>query len=297
MTNEDIWQIIDAGVEELASDNISIFNSSNTNIELPSLVVLRDIVDLVKSIIFPGFYDKGVCSVNNVKYQIGVALERLFFMLENQIERGLCFEIKPNCCGDSAKVMTSQFIKRLPYIKEMLYSDVDAVLRGDPAAKSRAEVVFCYPGITAITHHRIAHELLLLGAPLIARIISEMAHSATGIDIHPGATIGRSFCIDHGTGIVIGETCIIGDNVKLYQGVTLGAKSFHKDEQGNILNTPRHPIIEDNVVIYSNTSVLGRITLGANSIVGGNIWLTHGIPAGSKVIQPQACYPTLTEEV
>lgn len=293
----DIWHTIDANVEALSGDECKMLEGalSDDYIELPSLKALREIVDVAKSIIFPGYYGTGLRSVAAIKYHTGVALERLFYLLKCQVATGLSFE--PELSGGDPHEITTKFINRLPYIKEMLHSDVEAVLKGDPAAKSRTEIIFCYPGITAITHHRIAHELLKLGLNTIARIISEMSHSKTGIDIHPGATIGRSFCIDHGTGVVIGETCIIGENVKLYQGVTLGAKSFVKDDSGNILNLPRHPIIGDNVTIYSNTSILGRITIGQDSIIGGNIWLTYSVPEKSRIVQPKATYPLLTEEV
>lgn len=294
---DDVWQMIDANVEVLCSEEMRIFEGALTDdyIELPSLEALREIVDVVKSIIFPGYYGTGLRNLAAMKYHMGVAIERLFCLLKCQISKGINFE--PALRGSDPHQITTEFINRLAYIKEMIHSDVEAVLRGDPAAKSRTEIIFCYPGITAITHHRIAHELLALGLSTIARIVSEMAHSQTGIDIHPGATIGRSFCIDHGTGVVIGETSIIGDNVKIYQGVTLGAKSFTKDSSGNILNIPRHPIIGDDVTIYSNTSVLGRITIGSGSIIGGNIWLTYSVPEQSRIVQPKALYPIVTEEV
>ena len=171
----------------------------------------------------------------------------------------------------------------------MLHKDVEAAYLGDPASKNLGEIIYCYPGINALTNYRIAHELLILGVPLIPRIITEMAHSATGIDIHPGAEIGEYFGIDHGTGIVIGETCIIGNNVKIYQGVTLGAKSFPLDENGNpIKGIARHPIVEDGVIIYSGATVLGRVRIGKNSMIGGNVWLTHNVGANSKIMQRRA---------
>ncbi len=170
-------------------------------------------------------------------------------------------------------------------MRRILATDVEAAYNGDPAAKSYGEVIFCYPAIKAISNYRIAHELLELGVPLIPRIITEMAHSQTGIDIHPGAQIGEYFSIDHGTGIVVGQTAIIGNHVRLYQGVTLGAKSFTLDEEGLPIDLPRHPIIEDYVTIYSNASILGRITIGRGSIIGGNIWLTHSVPPNSKISQ------------
>jgi serine O-acetyltransferase len=164
--------------------------------------------------------------------------------------------------------------------------DVEAAYNGDPAAKSYGEIISCYPVIKALINYRIAHELHKLGVPLIPRILTERAHSETGIDIHPGAQIGTHFTIDHGTGVVIGETCIIGNNVKLYQGVTLGAKSFPLDADGNpIKGIARHPILEDNVIVYSNATILGRITIGQDAVIGGNIWVTEDVPAGSRIVQ------------
>ena len=179
-------------------------------------------------------------------------------------------------------------------MKRLLYSDVEAMFDNDPAATNYGEVIFCYPVVNAMTHYRIAHELHKLGIPVLPRIITELAHSKTGIDIHPGATIGDHFSIDHGTGVVIGETAIIGSHVTLYQGVTLGAKSFKYDADGNMINCPRHPILEDNVTVYSNSSILGRITIGHDSIVGGNIWLTHSIPPHSKILQSKAIDASFT---
>jgi serine O-acetyltransferase len=178
------------------------------------------------------------------------------------------------------------FINSLPELRSQLIGDVEAAFDGDPAAKTHGEVIFCYPAILAITNYRIAHKLLEMGVPLIPRIISELAHSQTGIDIHPGAQIGERFTIDHGTGVVIGETAVIGNNVKLYQGVTLGAKSFPTDENGNpIKGIPRHPFVEDNVVIYSGATILGRITIGKGSVIGGNVWVTNNLPPNSRVVQ------------
>ena len=174
----------------------------------------------------------------------------------------------------------------LPELKELLAMDVEAAYNGDPAAESYEEIICCYPVIKAMINYRVAHKMLLLGVRLIPRIMTEMAHSETGIDIHPAATIGHHFTIDHGTGVVIGATCIIGNNVKLYQGVTLGAKSVPLDENGNpIKGIPRHPIIEDNVIIYSNSTVLGRITIGQGTVIGGNLWVTEGTRPGEKLMQ------------
>lgn len=191
------------------------------------------------------------------------------------------------CYGDHrehASTLAALFVSRLPEIRKTLATDVEAAYLGDPAAQSYGEVISCYPAIKALTCYRVAHELFRLGVPLIPRIITEIAHSETGIDIHPGAEIGSHFTIDHGTGIVVGATCIIGKNVKLYQGVTLGAKSFPLDEDGNpIKNNPRHPIIHDDVIIYSNATILGRITIGKGAVIGANVWITHNVEAGSQV--------------
>lgn len=178
------------------------------------------------------------------------------------------------------------FIYRLDDISRSLQTDVEAAYNGDPAAKSRDEIICCYPVIKALVNYRVAHELLTMGVELIPRILTEMAHSETGIDIHPGAQIGDYFTIDHGTGVVIGETCIIGRNVKLYQGVTLGAKSFPLDKHGNpIKGIPRHPILEDDVIVYSNSTILGRITVGKGAIIGGNIWITQDVAPGARIVQ------------
>lgn len=256
----------------------------------PSISVLKEIMHLLRLVIFPGFFGaEQEARIGSVQYYMGVNLERIYALLQEQIYNGLCFETK-QCCepGFRSSEMAIAFINKIPHLKYLLSTDVKAVMDGDPAANSVSEIIFCYPSIVAILHQRVAHELLKLGVPIVPRIITEMAHSITGIDIHPGAQIGEYFSIDHGTGIVIGETTIIGNHVRLYQGVTLGAKSFTFDEKGLPINIPRHPVIEDHVTIYSNTSVLGRITIGKGSIIGGNIWLTHDVPANSKILQTRA---------
>ncbi len=188
-----------------------------------------------------------------------------------------------------AAKITAEFALELPKIRTLLDADIRAAFTGDPSAKSIDEVVFCFPGVAAVTRHRLAHRLYKLGAPMLARIVAEKAHSETGIDIHPGATIGEGFFIDHGTGVVIGETTVIGRNVRLYQAVTLGAKRFATDGEGQLLkNYPRHPIVEDDVVIYAGATVLGRITLGKGASIGGNVWLTHSVPAGAAITQAKA---------
>ncbi|NTW49307.1 MAG: serine acetyltransferase, partial [Chlorobiales bacterium] len=229
----------------------------------------------------------------------GINISKIYELLTEQILSGLYFNTPEKPSKEYPKRASKTaltFIQTLPEIRRILCTDVKAIYDGDPAAKSHGEIVFCYPSIRAMINHRAAHELLNLGVPLIPRIISEMAHSETGIDIHPGAKIGEYFSIDHGTGVVIGETCIIGNHVRLYQGVTLGAKRFTLDEQGNpVKNVPRHPIIEDNVVIYSNANILGRITIGKNSIIGGNVWVTKSVPPNSKLQQQKAVESSFTD--
>ena len=182
-------------------------------------------------------------------------------------------------------VTASAFMDRIPAIRELLETDVEAIAHNDPAVKSLQEIVFCYPAVMAMIYYRTAHELYRLGVPVIPRMLTEYAHSVTGIDIHPGAVIGDHFAIDHGTGIVIGETTVIGSHVTLYQGVTLGARNFAYDAEGRPKNIPRHPILEDGVTVYSNASILGRVTIGRNSVIGGNVWLTRSVPAHSRILQ------------
>ena len=179
----------------------------------------------------------------------------------------------------------SAFMEKMPHIRALLATDVEAIAHNDPAVKSTQEIVFCYPAVTAMLYYRTAHELHLLGIPVIPRMLTEYAHSSTGIDIHPGAVIGDHFAIDHGTGIVIGETTVIGSHVTLYQGVTLGARNFTYDEEGKPINLPRHPILEDGVTVYSNASILGRVTIGKDSVIGGNVWLTRSVPEKSRILQ------------
>ena len=180
------------------------------------------------------------------------------------------------------------FMERIPYISRLLHTDVEAIADNDPAVTDRTEVVLCYPGIRVMLHYRTAHELLLLEVPVAPRLLTEMAHSATGIDIHPGAQIGEYFAIDHGTGVVIGATTVIGNHVMLYQGVTLGAKNIRYDHDGRPVDEPRHPILEDNVTVYANTTVLGRVVIGHDTVVGGNVWLTHSVPPRSRILQTRA---------
>ena len=265
-----------------------------TEAPLPSVEQVKNIVSLVKRIIFPDYFNKRQCHETIRSYNIGVHMEELLQTLTKQIAHGLQFGEKGSSLAsrqqiyDEARDLALQLIETLPEIKRLLYTDVQAMFDNDPAAVNYGEIIFSYPVNNAMTHYRIAHRLHELQVPVIPRIITELAHSETGIDIHPGARIGEYFAIDHGTGVVIGETCIIGNHVTLYQGVTLGSKSFKKDTDGNMLNIPRHPIIEDYVTIYSNASILGRITIGHHSVIGGNIWVTHDVAPNSRVQQSKA---------
>jgi serine O-acetyltransferase len=261
---------------------------------LPSVEQVKEIVRLVKTIIFPDYFNRRQPDETIRSYYVGVHMEELQRLLVKQIAHGLqfcedCEAIKTKQqIYEEAQRLTLEFIDTLPEIKRLLYTDVQAMFDNDPAAPNYGEVIFCYPVMNTMTHYRVAHKLHQLHVPVIPRIITELAHSKTGIDIHPGAQIGEYFAIDHGTGVVIGETCVIGNHVTLYQGVTLGAKSFKYDDQGNMLNVPRHPVIEDYVTVYSNASILGRITIGHHSTIGGNIWLTHDVPPHSRILQSKA---------
>lgn len=290
MDSTKITQAIDQAVRDLCDESGSpiVFRHAYLEKALPSVEELARFIDLVRDVVFPGFFGIQDARRDSLKYHLGYSLEAISRILAEEGLRGLCFDCGHGggCadCGKESERIALEFVGRIPEIRRLLSLDVEAAFDGDPAAKSHAEIIFCYPSVTALTHHRIAHELYGLGLPIIPRVISEMAHSATGIDIHPGAKIGERFFIDHGTGVVIGETCVIGDNVRLYQGVTLGAKSFPKDENGNpIKGIPRHPIVEDDVIVYSGATILGRITVGKGSIVGANTWVTQDMAPGSRV--------------
>ncbi len=268
-----------------------VCHHQNENNPMPSVIVLKEIVQLIRSILFPGYFGDAGVNSQTMLYHIGVNTDKLNILLSNEIKAGLCFEKKKHLgtCAETDQIAKSKsidFIATLPEIRKKLHTDVIAAYNGDPAAKSLGEVIFCYPGIKAVVNYRIANALLNLDIPIIPRIITEMAHSETGIDIHPGATIGEYFTIDHGTGVVIGETAIIGNNVKMYQGVTLGAKSFPLDENGNpIKGIPRHPNIGNNVIIYSNSTILGNIKIGDGAVIGGNIWVDTDVAPGAKLVQ------------
>lgn len=254
-----------------------------------------DITKIMMSLcgaLFPLRLGPSFVRVDNEDAFVAETLQTSLSRLYGQIRLELYYARPDNSADEvdaEAARIIGAFSARLPDLRVLLDTDVEAAFEGDPAARSVDEVLICYPSILAIIHHRLAHELHGLGAPLVARIISEVAHSKTGIDIHPGAIIGERFFIDHGTGVVIGETAIIGNRVRLYQGVTLGARSFTVDEQGKLAKAePRHPVLEDDVIIYSGATVLGRIIIGRGSVIGGNVWLTHSIPAGSNVRQAKA---------
>ena len=259
---------------------------------LPSRDVVVAIVEDLRSALFPGYFGVSEASAENMRFHVGATLDHVIRALTEQVRRGLCFACTDGpgheCaeCENKARRIALDFLDRLPEVQRLLATDVAAAYEGDPAASTVDEAIFCYPGVLAITSYRLAHELYGLGVPLIPRIITEHAHSITGIDIHPGARIGPAFFIDHGTGVVIGETTIIGERVRLYQGVTLGAKSLPLDANGNpIKGIARHPIVEDDVVIYSGATILGRVTIGRGAVVGGNVWLTRSVEPGERVTQ------------
>ncbi len=285
---------ISQAVERLANFEACerLYHCHNHCEPLPSMERIRRIVDLCRAIIFPGFFSDASTDRSVLLYHIGVDVEQLFETLTLQIQAALCFNSTSDeaclreapCRQERAAAIAADFIASLPELRELLSTDVEAMYNGDPAADDYNEIIACYPTIRAVTCQRVAHRLLELEVPLLPRIITEIAHGETGIDINPGARIGSHFCIDHGTGVVIGQTCIIGNNVKLYQGVTLGARSFPLDDQGNpVKGIERHPIIEDNVTIYANATILGRVTIGKGAVIGGNVWLTRSVAPGEVV--------------
>lgn len=270
-----------------------VYHQSRNGIPMPSVVILSDIIDDIRSVLFPGYFGADILE-GSIEYQIGSALDRIYHKLTKQIRRGFCFDCpekaKTECnyCSDRSSSAAQSLIEKLPELRMILSCDAVAAYEGDPAARSAGEAIFCYPSIKTLTNHRVAHELYKMDIPLIPRMISELAHSESGIDIHPGAVIGERFFIDHGTGVVIGETSVIGRNVRIYQGVTLGAKSFPLDEKGNpVKGIVRHPRVEDDVVIYSNATILGPITVGKSSQIGGNCWITDDVPANSRIKAPK----------
>ena len=267
--------------------------------KLPSRKVLQSIVEGLGAALFPNRLGLPDLKDEGIDYFVGHTLDVVLRDLVAQVKLELNFAAdtlnQEKTSASSPSDIVRDFAKQLPAIRVLLDTDIKAAFDGDPAARSVDEVLVCYPGILAIIHYRLAHALHNLGLPLIARMISEIAHSATGIDIHPGAQIDESFFIDHGTGVVIGETSIIGKHVRIYQAVTLGAKRFATDEDGHLIKGyARHPIVEDDVVIYAGATVLGRITIGQGSSIGGNVWLTRSVPANSNITQAQTLASPLT---
>lgn len=257
--------------------------------ELPSPEAIARLVESLRACLFPVHFGLPELTDQSIDYYVGHTLDGTLRLLGEQVRR--CLKLPGNSAEQTrldASEIVRAFAAELPTILGLLECDVQAAYEGDPAAKSLDEVMLCFPGIAAITYHRIAHALYRLDVPLLARVVSEYSHSETGIDIHPGAKIGKSFFIDHGTGVVIGETSVIGERVRIYQGVTLGAKSFPVDASGAIIKgAERHPIIEDDVVIYAGATILGRITIGRGSSIGGNVWLTRSVPANTRIAQAQ----------
>lgn len=289
------WNL-DAIVEELR-DVRSVWRKSQQRQrelglrELPSKEVLQTIINNICGALFPMRLGPQDLRDESEDFYVGHTLDAALNMLLQQVLLELRYRTRRAANAEvelrgAAINVVRQFAADLPNIRRILDKDVIAAYQGDPAARSVDEVLLCYPGITAIIYYRLAHALYELGVPLLARIVAEQAHSATGIDIHPGASIGESFFIDHGTGVVIGETAVIGNRVRIYQAVTLGAKKFPTDEKGSLQKgLPRHPIVEDDVVIYAGATVLGRVTIGRGSVIGGNVWLTQSVPPKSVVTQ------------
>lgn len=286
---------VDSIVMELRTLRLASLESRNRHDRpprLPSRRIMASVAEGLSAAMFPNRLGSSELADEGIDHYVGHILNMTLRELMVQIQNELHYNSELEMLSDEDRAqsiaITQSFAKRLPQIRSLLESDIKAAYEGDPAARNVDEVLVCYPGIMAIMHYRLAHVLHGLGVPLIARMISEIAHSVTGIEIHPGAQIGGSFFIDHGTGVVIGETAIIGQNVRLYQAVTLGAKRFPVDENGALVKgNLRHPIVEDDVVIYAGATILGRITIGRGSTIGGNVWLTRSVPPGSNISQAQ----------
>jgi len=286
LTDKKVKNLVDAIAHTYRGDSGTNFIDASN---LPVRGEILEILDLLFEVLFPGHTGKRSVTKSNVKFVVGDILCQVYTELCGQIERAYKYQCRikkcDGCdCRTMAENVSQHLLTQLPRIRELLKGDVRAAFDGDPAAKSYEEIVISYPCITAIATYRIAHELYLKQVPLIPRIMGECAHARTGIDIHPGAKIGRNFFIDHGTGVVIGETTVIGDNVKIYQGTTLGALSFRKDERGRIIKGgKRHPTIEDNVTIYAEATILGDVVIGKGTIIGGNVWIRESVPPGVTV--------------
>ncbi|WP_395666697.1 serine O-acetyltransferase EpsC [Methylocella sp.] len=280
-------------VAELREKRVKDREGRGVSVKLPSRKALARVMEGFGAILYPLRLGHCELTPEGVDFFIGHTLDLTLTALLKQVRLEFAFSNPEAAALESAAELAvpavSALAKELPKIRALLDTDIRAAYAGDPAARSIDEVLICYPGVVAVMHHRIAHELYKLGAPLVARMISEIAHSQTGVDIHPGATVDESFFIDHGTGVVIGETAVIGRNVRIYQAVTLGAKRFETDAAGNLVKGgARHPIVEDDVVIYAGATILGRVTIGRGSSIGGNVWLTRSVPPGSFISQAQA---------
>jgi len=291
---------IDPVVEDILSSYAELGGINHiSGPNLPSRQRIIDILHTLRSLLFPGYYEHEPVDETSLLYLTGERVAQVRKSLAEEIYKSLCHDcrLQNTCeqiskCEEKAKIITDSLLHSLPQIRAQLFLDVQAALDGDPAAKSAAEVIVAYPGLVAISTHRLAHFLYQHGVPLLPRIMSEYIHHQTGIDIHPGATIGNSFFIDHGTGVVIGETTVIGDHVKIYQGVTLGALSVKK----GLAREKRHPTIEDRVTIYAGATILGGETvIGHDSVIGGNVWLTQSVPPFSRVYNPAASREPIVE--
>ncbi len=281
---------IDAVIDALCASAAEVVPAGG-RLALPSLPAVLAAMEDLRASFFPGYFREVELPRAGLRAMVAESVRRALATLREQVRRGIAFAEDHDfetCvhCAERAAAVEVRFLEQLPSVRHRVTTDVEAAFLGDPALQTRQEAIYSYPGILAITHQRLAHELHLLGVPLIPRMITEHAHAVTGIDIHPGASIGEGFFIDHGTGVVIGETARIGRNVRLYQGVTLGAKSFALDRLGHpVKGLDRHPILEDDVIVYAGASILGRITIGRGSTIGGNVWLTTSVPPGSQVTQ------------
>ena len=270
---------------------------------IPSRESVIEIINRFREILFPGYFSRAKLDPVNLRYSMGESAAAVFDLLSDQISRSIrhdCIRYNQDCtdCNERGYTLALRLLKEIPAIRKTLATDVQASYEGDPAAKSFDEIIFSYPGIFAVTVYRVAHKLFEYGVPLLPRIMTEYAHNVTGIDIHPGAEINESFVIDHGTGVVIGETTYIGQNVRIYQGVTLGALSIPKDSADQFRGKKRHPTIEDDVIIYAGATILGGDTIiGARSVIGGNVWLTESVPADTTVVMeaPRLIYKSKKE--
>ena len=285
-------------VERLSDEGsyAQLFHAYCEEEELPSGKVLQSLVELCRAILFPGYYGQARITGQTIRFHTGVSIEQLFEELSKQIYAGFCLANTSQTTSSQAAKATAEriaeeFISSLPELRSLLATDAEAMFDSDPAAQNPGEVIFCYPGFRAICNYRIAHVLYRLEVPFIPRMITEMAHSETGIDIHPGATIGHHFSIDHGTGIVIGETSVIGDYVRIFQGVSLAGAKLPPDEKGNtIRGIARHPILGNHVTVYSNATLIGKIHIGDGATICGNVWVAEDVPAGATVSQPERKY-------